>query len=536
MRHVLLKRSGKVIADFDLYALLVNGDKTGDLQLQPGDVLYIPPVGPQVGLLGSVGKPAIYELRGNQSVDTLLATAGGRTAIATGARISVERIVDHEHRQAFELATDPAGLAAPLNNGDIVRVDSIVSDYRDTVTLRGAVANPGHFRWHEGMRLSELMPDRDSLLKRDYWWRRTQLGLPAPEFITLAAPTTSAAGPTSLESIAPTALAGGSKQLPVESPVGQTNWNYAVIERLDPATMTSSLIPFAPGKLVLEHDASQDHQLMPGDVVTIFSQSEIQIPIREQTKYITLEGEFVHPGVYSEVPGETLRSLVQRAGGFTPQAYLYAAVFTRRSTQAVEQQHLNEFADQLERELLHSSTVNSPPGAAVQQAQQAQQQNRELLSHIRGARASGRIVLDLHQRADGDYDLPDMQLEDGDRFIVPYTPQTVQVLGAVFNPNSFLFQSHANEQQFLHLAGGPNREADRRRIYVLRADGSVAGRLSNSTIFSQSIGNIRLHPGDSIVVPEKSLHASVFNQALGWAQTISQSSLTAMEAAAITTQ
>jgi hypothetical protein len=64
----------------------------------------------------------------------------------------------------------------------------------------------------------------------------------------------------------------------------------------------------------------------------------------------------------------------------------------------------------------------------------------------------------------------------------------------------------------------------------------VAGRLSNSTIFSQSIGNIRLHPGDSIVVPEKSLHASVFNQALGWAQTISQSSLTAMEAAAITTQ
>jgi protein involved in polysaccharide export with SLBB domain len=129
-----------------------------------------------------------------------------------------------------------------------------------------------------------------------------------------------------------------------------------------------------------------------------------------------------------------------------------------------------------------------------------------------------------------------MQLEDGDRFIVPFTPETVQVIGAVYNPHAFLYQDHATEAKYLRFAGGPNRDADRKRIYVLRADGSVSGRDQNGTIFSRGIGNLRLHPGDSIVVPEKNLHVSAFNQALGWAQAVSQSSLTALEAAAVSTQ
>jgi protein involved in polysaccharide export with SLBB domain len=128
-----------------------------------------------------VRQAGIYELRGKESIEQLLDAAGGRTAIAYGARLSVERIEDHARRRAFELAADSAGLSTELADGDIVRIDPIVSTYRETVTLRGSVANPGRFRWHEGMRLSELMPDRDALVTRGYWWRRTQLGLPAPE-------------------------------------------------------------------------------------------------------------------------------------------------------------------------------------------------------------------------------------------------------------------------------------------------------------------------------------------------------------------
>jgi protein involved in polysaccharide export with SLBB domain len=168
MRHVQLKRGGKVLTDFDLYALLVWGDKTGDFQLQPGDVLFIPAAGPEVALLGSVRQAAVYELRGQQSIADLLDAAGGRTAVASGGHISVERIENHAQRRAFELMADAESLAMPLADGDIVRVDAIVSSYRETVTLRGSLANPGHFLWHAGMRLSALLPDRDALVTRGY--------------------------------------------------------------------------------------------------------------------------------------------------------------------------------------------------------------------------------------------------------------------------------------------------------------------------------------------------------------------------------
>ena len=300
MRHVQLKRAGKVVTDFDLYRLIVSGDKTGDMQLEAGDVLYIPVVSAQVALTGSVRQPAIFELRGTETIGNLIEMAGGMTAVATNAHLSIERIEDHARRTAFTLAADDAGLATPLADGDIVRIDPILPDYRQTVTLRGAVANPGRFRWHEGMRLSELMPERDALVKRNYWWRRAQLGLPAPEFTSLAA-----SAPPEAASWASTSASASSQTTPVAAgdATSETNWNNAVVERLNPATMTATLLSFGVGKLVLEHDASQDLTLMPGDVVTIFSQADIQIPIHEQTKYVTLQGEFVHPGVYSAGPG-----------------------------------------------------------------------------------------------------------------------------------------------------------------------------------------------------------------------------------------
>ncbi len=477
MRHVLLKRNGKVLADFDLYALLTTGDKSGDMQLQPGDVLFIPPAGAQVALLGSVRQAAIYELRGTESIDELLNTAGGKTTLASGAHISLERIEDHARRRAFEVSPDAEGLAIPLRDGDIVRIDPIVSSYRETVTLRGAVASPGHFRWHAGMRLSELMPDRESLEKRDYWWHRTQLGLPAPE---LAAP----AGP---------AIAmPGNKPAAVESPSAETNWNYAVIERLSPGTMKTTLIPFNLGKLVLEHDMAQDRDLTAGDVITVFTVADIQIPINEQTRYVSLDGEVGHPGIYSVSPNETLRSVVERAGGLTKQAYLYAAVFTRRSTQALERQNQNEFADQLEHQLIRSS-MSSIGVVSPAASQQALSLNHALIERIR-TRVNGRIV--LHTRIDetGTYELPDMHLEDGDRLVIPFAPETVQVIGAVFNPHAFIYHAGARAGEYLRLAGGPNRNADRSRIFILRADGTVTSHDSDASLFARGFGDLSSTP------------------------------------------
>jgi protein involved in polysaccharide export with SLBB domain len=588
MRHVELKREGKVLADFDLYALLVKGDKTGDVQLQSGDVLYIPAAGPQVALVGSVRQEAIYELRGEETIEELLEASGGRTAVASGGRISVERIEDHAQRRAFELKTDAAGLATPLADGDIVRINPIASDYRETVTLRGSVANPGRFLWHVSMKLSDLMPDRDSLVSRDYWWRRTQLGLPAPEFVpsldalapqpqtgrfstqqTGSSPMQQSGGlpvrqtgrlpnavsnallqqqssndyPSAamrkLSDTRASAEAGTLGGIEVNNPMGretallrpafETDWNYAVIERLDTATMATSLLPFDLGKLVLSHDASQDLELQPGDIVTVFSQDDIPQPMDRQTKYVRLEGEFAHAGVYSVLPGETLRSLVVRAGGLTDKAYLYGAEFTRKSTQVIEAQRLKEYADRLEHQLARSSIAmsNAASGASQESGQQGQiaSVDRALIERLRQVQPTGRIVLDLNPHSTGENQLPETQLEDGDQLLVPPVPATIQVIGAVLNQNAFLYRSGARVGQYLHMAGGPNRDADHGQIFVLRADGSVTGRSAGQSIFYSGFQDARLYPGDTIVVPEKNVGPGAMREFLSWTQIFSQLAL-----------
>jgi protein involved in polysaccharide export with SLBB domain len=518
MRHVELRREGKILADFDLYSLLIQGDRSGDMQLQPGDILYFPVAGPQVALLGSARQAGIYELRGEESTGQLLDTAGGRSVIASGSKISVDRIENQAVRRSFELPTDAAGMATLLADGDIVRIDPILSVFREAVTLRGAVANPGRFQWHEGMLLNELMPERDALVKRDYWWERTRLGLPAPQ---LAAP---GSGQGATEK--PTA---------VQSPAAQTNWNRAVIERLDPSTMTTRLIPFNLGKLVLDHDLSQDLELKPGDVVTIFAQQDIQLPIDEQTIYVELAGEFAHPGIYSISPGESLRSVVERAGGLTDRAYLYGAHFTRKSTKALEQAQLNDYADRLAHQmdrnslsLVSASSSSGQQGVSIA-AEQVAATNRQLIDRIRSIRATGRIVLKMNPHSAGLNAIPELNLEDGDRFAVSFVPETIQVVGAVFNQNAFLSSDHARVGEFLRLAGGPSREADRKRIYVLRADGSVIPSQSGGRVFESDFYKLPLYPGDAVVVPEKDVHPSLMNQMMIWGQFMSALSLNAAD-------
>jgi protein involved in polysaccharide export with SLBB domain len=182
LRRIELRRNGTKVTDFDLYGLLVHGDRSKDVKLLPGDVIFIPPVGAQAAITGSVRVPAIYELLPGESLSELIAGAGGVSAVASQARVSIERIEEHRGRHAMEVAFDQTGLATVLGDGDLVRVYSILPEYNKTVILRGNVANAGRFAWHSGMHLSDLIPDKESLITRNYWWKRAQLGLPAPEF------------------------------------------------------------------------------------------------------------------------------------------------------------------------------------------------------------------------------------------------------------------------------------------------------------------------------------------------------------------
>ena len=623
MRHIQLKRSGKVLVDFDLYDLLERGDKTNDIQLLPGDVIYIPPVGPQVAVAGSVNSPAIYELKsGNGStIGDVLELAAGMTNVASGQKIRLERVDERRMRSITEVPLDTQGRSTVLHDGDLLELVAVVSQYKDAITLRGNVANPGRFTWKPGMRVRDLIPDKDALITRDYWLKRSQLGQPMMTYIPTCLPqtpygipdlrygipageegehpnwrysstrnpyliglpfgrpegsgggltsplddgtgpstdggldctkipesTTSTSGINDRYTASPQANQNAPNQsnnpsYPPNGPqnvynsnanrmstanasVGSTvttssagqfkprndvklsepdiDWSYAVIERQSKDTLTTSLLSFNLGKVVLEGDSSQNLELLPGDVVTIFSKADIRVPQAEQTRFVRLEGEFVSSGIYSVKPGETLRQLVARAGGFTQEAYLYGSEFTRESTRRVQQQRLNEYVDTI---ALQTSTnaINSA-GAAISSQDAnalaaARQQNENVINSLRQMRATGRIVLEVPADSRDISQLPDLPLEDGDRFIVPRVPSTVSVDGAVYNQNSFVYDPSRRLGGYIRLAGGANRDADKNRAYVIRASGAVISKQYSSSLRGSGFDSLHLYPGDTVVIP-----------------------------------
>jgi protein involved in polysaccharide export with SLBB domain len=618
MRHIELRRGSEVVTDFDLYNLLVHGDKSKDVKLLPGDVLFIPPVGAEVAITGSVRNAAVYELREGESLDSLIADAGGVSAVAAEARISIERISEHHDRFAMEVAYDANGLKTALADGDLVHVYSIVPLYQKTVTLRGNIANPGRFAWHAGMHVSDLIPDKDSLITRNYWWKRAQLGLPAPEFepvpnfsnmrqpyddhaYTLRAPNqqqtnglngygtrqgqygsqqqgqygtsngesgvgvnqdgtqtqmqqdqygsqqgqdgsqqgqrlnaqqrASNSSLAAQQGEASSSLQAGVQKTEVRQLAPEIDWSYAVIQRLDPITLKTVLLPFDLGKLVLDHDSSQDLELQAGDVVSILSEGDIRVPLAQQTKLVTLSGEFVHSGVYSVQPGETFRHLVERAGGLTPAAYLYGSEYTRVSTRIMQQARIDEYVQNLSMEIQRSNmAVNASAGAAQNlagtAAGQANEQN--LLISLRQIRATGRIVLDFSPDSKGTSSLPDITLQDGDNFIVPSVPATVDVVGAVYDQNSFLFSHNGKVGDYLHMAGGPSRDADRKHQFLIHADGKVVSYVSGKGLWSDNFNSMRVYPGDSIIVPEKTFKPGALFELIQYTQLFSQFALGAL--------
>jgi polysaccharide export outer membrane protein len=512
MRHIQLKRGAQIVTELDLYDLLLNGDKSKDVRLLPGDVVFIPPVGPQMALAGSVKTPAIYEAGGRETMGDLIRMAGGLSAVADADHATLERIRERSRRESFELKLDTAGLATPAADGDVLHVQTVTPRFDNTITLRGNVAAPGRFPWHTGMRLRDILPDKESLVTRDYWKKRNLLGFTPQDEAVAAEPRAEAQRKPAQTNIEPST---------------EINWSYAVIERQNPKDLATELIPFHPGKLILENDATENLELRRGDVVTIFSQADIRVASTQQRRLVRLEGEFVAAGVYSVLPGETLGQLIQRAGGLTPQAYLYGAEFQRDSTRVDQQHRLDRFVQDLQVDVEHGASsqltkISSNEDAALLTAQL--QNQRALVARLAAVRATGRIVLRLEPGSKDISTLTNFALEDGDRFVVPARPATVNVLGSVYNANSFLYDPSLRISDYVRQAGGPTRNADSSRMFVIRADGSVEPR-KGSGAFSHPFESGTLNPGDSVVLPEAIFKTSVLRGIRDWSQVIAQFAL-----------
>lgn len=445
MRDIQVKRNGNTVVHFDMYDLLLKGDKTKDVRLMPEDVIFIPPVGPLAGIAGNIKNPAIYELKDETRLLDLVNMAGRLGPFAFKGRLQVQRTVDYKSRTIFE--EDLIGIEKnPERNfivmdGDLVKVFSVV-ETKNTGTITGAVANPGEYGIVEGTtKVRDIISMAGGLL----YYASNQAELTRIK-ITQAGPQ---------------------------------------IERF---TIDLSK--------AMEKDPIHDILLEINDYLVVKT-----IPEWKLYRKVTIRGEVRFPGEYTIKKGETLSSLIERAGGFTDRAYLKGAIFTRESVRELQQTQLDESVDRLEQQLLSQSATTIEAAITPESAQQqkaAMEQRRFLIAKMRAAKAKGRmaIKLDTPEKLKGSPS--DITLEQWDALTIPEIPQQVQVMGSVYNQTSFIYGLKETTGSYLKKSGGLTKDADKDEIYILKVDGTAVSK-REVWGFMSSIPD----PGDTIVVPEK---------------------------------
>jgi protein involved in polysaccharide export with SLBB domain len=575
MRKILLRRDGKVISELDVYEFLVAGDKSKDVQLVAGDVVVFQPAGPRVALTGSIDTPAIYELKSAQEpIRDVLRYAGGAPVLANPNRVQLERIdpsqaIAKRFVETFRL--DQGGLQTSLRDGDVVTLLAISPQFANAVTLKGHVAQPLRYPFTAGMRIRDLIPDRDALITPDFYRRKNLLvqviedddrgrmrddldrggdRLGAAQGVGRRSSDSGQNPDGNGDGIslggsprgtdrdrAATDRAGGDRQGTPDrassdrsrsdrsairdddraaaararrTPAAlfdELNWDYATIERLN-ADLTTQVIAFNLGKAVLQGDDASNVALAAGDVVTVYSQKDIRVPVARQTRLVSLEGEVSAPGVYQLQPSETLKQLLARAGGFTPQAYVYGLDLSREETRVRQRENLQTAIARLEslsavqaaRDAANRRDDATGTASTTVVSNAATQAQLTRLSRIQ---PNGRIALELTPDIRSIDALPDLPLEHGDRINVPPRPGFVTVAGAVVNSNAFVWKPGRTAGDYLRLAGA-DEAADTANMFILRADGTVNSAVDRRGFFGRGgLESQVLQPGDALVVPNQ---------------------------------
>ncbi len=453
LRRIELKRKGRTITVFDMYAMLLQGDKSQDARLEAGDVIYVPPVGPLIGLAGEIQRPGVYELNGATRVKDLLYIAGGLNAQTFRGRIQYYRVYNNQYAGAFEGSLDEVE-DNELQDGDIIRLYPVYN-YATTASIAGPVMRPGIFVIVPGhTRVSDLIN------------RAGGLRLTASDRAELTRVTPTMNGP---------------------------------VNRRFEINVTQAL----------QGDPVHDLVVEANDQLTI-----LIIPDWKQQINVTIAGEVRRPGTYSLFAGEKLSDLIERAGGFTSKAFLRGAVFTRRSV-AEEQRHaLNQMADRMERELLESMQ-NTASGGAVNSSSRATafnqeyQRRRQLINNLRQLDIMGRVITKVDTPKNIINTPWDYELQNGDYLNIPETPLTVNVMGAVYTSSSQLYRPDMSINGYINAAGGQIKSAHKRLLYLLKADGTTIKLTRSTSLLSSKAWtpprgfSAKVEPGDTIVVPVK---------------------------------
>jgi polysaccharide export outer membrane protein len=642
LRIVKHYRGNQLIQTVDLYDLLLHGVRSDILRLENGDSILVPPIGPQVTVEGMVRRPAIYELKDEKNLASVLELAGGLLPAAAVQHIEVQRLVAHEKQTMLSLdiqdASDPAKVtekleAFEIHDGDKIRIFPIAPFNQGSIYLEGHVIRPGRYSYRDGMRVTDVVASYKDLLPEPATQYAEIIRLNAPDFrpsvesFDLAdalsnpsqapilhamdtlrvfsrydfenPPSVSVWGDVRTPGTYRTSgqirlvdavyLAGGLgpdvqngdvqvlRYLPdgklkvlsvslnqavsgdptqnillesrdrllihknpdavqpmtvnVEGEVGKpgryplaTNMTAADLIRigggLKPSadTKTADLTHFQysdSGQLSGQHEQilvaaalAGEPQANPtlhnGDVLTIR-----QVPgWNDLGASITLKGEVRHPGTYGIRPGERLSSIVERAGGFQPDAYPHGSVLQRAQVREIEARQQDELILRV-KDAQSGLTLLPETDPKQKQAKEiALQQWQTTLTQLSATPPTGRVAIQISSDVSRWKNTSaDVEVRAGDMLVVPKKPSYVMVTGQVYNPTAVSFRPGKSANWYLSQSGGPSPTANKKAIFVIRADGSVIS--SGSSVWSGNSLSSVLQPGDTVVVPEKAIGGGI---------------------------
>jgi protein involved in polysaccharide export with SLBB domain len=450
--------------------------------------------------MGVIPTPSIFELapKRNNSLQEVIQLAGGLSALNSPSKATLERIENGAVNPltAYTIDLQGEGIKMTLKDGDMVTLMPINPSFSNAVSLR-ILNNTVRLPLQGSSKIADLIPNKQALITPDYYFRRFNVRVvPSGE----ANPSGSFGGSNSnndLDRIRNNALSD------------QFNLESIMIERTSPQSLTPQIIMVNLNTVWSNINSDQNITLQPGDIISVYSQKDIQVPIDRQSKIVRIQGEVNAPGIYQLQGGETLQQLIAKAGGVSDKAYLYGTQLSRESVKESQKKNIEVVVRRLESQLAIEGAQGITNLSAPVQEQQAQvllrTQNqariREKITQLRTAVPSGRVVLDLDPKRT---QLPELVLEQGDQVMIPSVPSVVSAIGAVYNENALIFNSEKTVTDYLKIAGvTPNADLD--STFIVRADGSLLAPNPNASFFASSgkVDNERLMPGDLVFVPEK---------------------------------
>ena len=551
LRIVRHYRGERLIREVDLYDFLLHGLRSNDERLASGDTLLVPPAGPEVALFGSVRRPAIYELKGDETLASVLEDAGGATVAAALNHITIDRIQPNRQRETVSLDgnaeiggdTITSRIAAfKVKDGDRIHVAPILPYSERAVYVEGHVIRPGKYPYRDGMQLSDVLHSYQDLLPEpsahgeiirlvapdlhaetiEFAVTDLLIGnsnLPLQPFDTIRvygryevdSPQVTIRGEVlkpglyalskGMTAAALVSMAGGLKRDALLDNADLTSYTV-----LDGSKVVSQRSSISIGLAIAGGDPHADVPLKAGDILTIHQisgWSDIGASVK-------LTGEITYPGSYGLQEGERLSSVLRRAGGLRQTAYPDGAILIRLQVKQLEEKSREELIRQIETTSVSARLAPSLSGqdeTALIQA--ASQQQTEVLQRLRNQPVSGRLVIhispDIGSWANTSTDI---ELRSGDILTIPKRPGFVLVSGQVYNASAITFAPGKTANWYLQQAGGTNEVANNREIFIVRADGSVVGKHSGG-VFSSGVLSTRLDPGDVIVVPQKIIGGSL---------------------------